>query len=276
MLNILEEYDLAGMGFGSTDHLHYQIEAKKLAFSDRARFYADPHFFDVPVETLLSHEYAARQRASILPDQAAREVTPDPSILRSGDTVYLCTADNEGNMVSFIQSNFWGMGSGVCPLGLGFGFQNRGTSFSLEPDHANAYAPGKRPFHTIIPAFMTKNGIPLCAFGVMGGDMQPQAHVQIVSNLVDFDMNLQEAGDAPRWQHHGDSEPTGGLMQDGGGVSLESGFAPESARGLAGRGHRIDNETGGFGGYQAIWRNPDTGVYAGASESRKDGQAGGY
>ena len=178
-------------------------------------------------------------------------------------------------MVSLIQSNFWGMGSGLCPPGLGFGFQNRGCSFSMDPGHANAYAPGKRPFHTIIPAFITKDGEPFCAFGVMGGDTQPQAHVQIVCNLVDFGMNLQEAGDAPRVVHTGDSTPVGDVMQDGGQVALESGFTKKVVDELIARGHQISDSQGIFGGYQAICRNPETGVYAGASESRKDGQAAG-
>lgn len=276
MLNILDGYKLADMGFGSTDHLHFMIEAKKQAFADRARCYADPHFFDVPVDALLKQEYAARQREAIHPRVAARSVVPDPEILRNGDTIYLATADAAGNMVSFIQSNYWGIGSGMCPPGMGFGLQNRGTAFSLDPEHANAYAPGKRPFHTIIPAFITREGTPVCAFGVMGGDMQPQAHAQIVANLLDFGMNLQEAGDAPRWLHHGDSTPDGIRMQDGGSVALERGFAWETVRGLIERGHKTVGELGGFGGYQAVWRDPRSGVYAGASESRKDGQAAGY
>jgi gamma-glutamyltranspeptidase/glutathione hydrolase len=276
MLNILEGYDLAGMGFGSADHIHCLVEAKKQAFADRASCYADLDFFQTPIAELLSAGHAERQRARISLQRAAREVPPDPAILRRGDTVYLCTADADGNMISFIQSNFHGMGSGVCPPGLGFGFQNRGTSFALDPDHANAYAPGKRPFHTIIPAFITREDRPLCAFGVMGGDTQPQAHAQIVCNLLDFGMRLQEAGDAPRILHSGDSEPTGAWMRDGGTVALESGFSWETIRELIRRGHRVQYDLGGFGGYQAIWRDPATRVYAGASESRKDGQAAGF
>lgn len=276
MLNILEGVPLAEMGFGSADHLHYLVEAKKLAFADRARCYADPDFFQAPLETLLSKAYAADQRRRIAPGRAARSVVPDPEILKRGDTVTLCTADQEGNMVSLIQSNYWGMGSGLCPTGLGFGFQNRGTAFALDPAHANAYAPGKRPFHTIIPAFLTRDGQPLCAFGVMGGDTQPQAHAQIVCNLVDFGMNLQEAGDAPRLVHTGDSDPCGGEMTDGGHVGLETDFSWETIRELMHRGHRLQHDLGNFGGYQAIARDPLTGVYAGASESRKDGQAAGY
>ena len=274
-LNILEGMDLRSMGFGSPDHIHAFAESKKHAFADRARCYADPQFFNVPVKELLSKAYAARQREQIDMTRAARAISPDPDILKQGDTVYLCAADADGNMVSLIQSNFWGMGSGLCPPGLGFGFQNRGTSFAMDPRHANAYAPSKRPFHTIIPAFITQDGQPLCAFGVMGGDTQPQAHVQIVTNLIDFNMNLQEAGDAPRMVHNGDSDPTGGTMTDGGNLALENGFDWETRRELMRRGHRLQEAFGDFGGYQAIWRDPGTGSYAGASESRKDGQAAG-
>ncbi|MFW6354287.1 MAG: gamma-glutamyltransferase [Verrucomicrobiota bacterium] len=276
MLNLLEAYDLAGMGSGSADYIHTLIEAKKLAYVDRARLYGDPAFSQIPLARLLSKTYADERRALIDPARAAREIPLDPAFFQKGDTVYLCTADAEGNMVSLIQSNYAGMGSGVCPPGLGFGFQNRGTAFTFEQGHPNAYAPGKRPFHTIIPAFMTKDGVPLMAFGVMGGDMQPQGHVQIVVNLLDFGMNLQEAGDAPRIYHTGSSEPTGETMTDGGWVGLERGLAPEVVRDLQLRGHRIREFFGPYGGYQAIWRDPATGVYTGASESRKDGQAAGF
>jgi gamma-glutamyltranspeptidase/glutathione hydrolase len=179
-------------------------------------------------------------------------------------------------MVSFIQSNYHGIGSGMCPPELGFGLQTRGCAFNMDPAHANAYAPAKRPFHTIIPAFITREGRPLCAFGVMGGDTQPQAHAQIVMNIIDFNMNLQEAGDAPRIVHSGDSDPTGGIMTDGGTVAIESGFPSETVEELQRRGHHVIHGSGEFGGYQAIWRDPGSGVYAGASESRKDGQAAGY
>jgi gamma-glutamyltranspeptidase/glutathione hydrolase len=276
ILNILEGFDISKMGFGSADTIHAFVEAKKQAFADRARSYADPHFFDVPLEKLLSKEYAAARRGQIRMDKAALSIVPDPEPLKKGDTIYLCTADSEGNMVSLIQSNYWGIGSGLCPPGLGFGFQNRGASFAMDAGHANAYAPAKRPFHTIIPAFITRHNEPLCAFGVMGGDTQPQAHAQVVCNLVDFAMGLQEAGDAPRILHSGDSDPRGGLMKDGGTLSLETGFSWEVIRSLMGRGHRIGGGLGQFGGYQAIWRDPATRVYAGASESRKDGQAAGY
>ncbi|MGH9390868.1 MAG: gamma-glutamyltransferase family protein, partial [Vicinamibacteria bacterium] len=221
ILNLLEGFDLRAMGFGSASHLHHFVEAKKLAFEDRARFYADPEFADVPVAELISKDYAARRRRLIADDEAALEYEPGDPALRTGDTIYLTTADREGNMVSLIQSNFRGMGSGLCPEGLGFGLQNRGELFSLEEGHANVYAPGKRPFHTIIPAFITREGRPYLSFGVMGGDTQPQMHAQIVTDLVDFDMSFQEAGDAPRILHSGSSEPTGGRMKDGGQVHLE-------------------------------------------------------
>ncbi len=277
MLNILEHFDLAAMGRNSTDFWHVMIEAKKLAYADRARHYADPAFADVPVEGLISKEYGARRAARIRMDRAARTVEPGDPRLERGDTTYLATADSSGMMVSLIQSNYTGFGSGHVIPELGFGLQNRGGLFSLEPGHPNVLAPGKRPFHTIIPAFMGRNGRPDTAFGVMGGDMQPQGHVQIVVNLVDFGMNLQEAGDAPRFHHGGSSEPTGTLMTDGGVVHLESGLPLEVRRGLLRRGHRIQEATGTlFGGYQAIRRDPVTGVLSGATESRKDGCAAGY
>lgn len=275
ILNILEGYPLSEWGFGSTEHIHHFLEAKKLAFEDRARFYADMDFAAVPVRGLISKEYAAERRKLIGP-RAARRLDAGNPALHDGDTIYLCTADGEGNMVSLIQSNYRGMGCGICPEGLGFGLQDRGELFSLEPGQANTYAPGKRPFHTIIPAFATRDGEPWLAFGVMGGGTQPQAHAQIIMNLVDFGMNLQEAGDAPRLLHTGSSQPTGTTMTDGGTAYLETGFAYEVVRTLSGMGHRIQVDVGSFGGYQAIMRDSDQGVYYGASESRKDGQAAGY
>ncbi|MFP5307914.1 MAG: gamma-glutamyltransferase family protein, partial [Gammaproteobacteria bacterium] len=274
MLNILEAYDLKAAGFGSPLHLHAFVEAKKLAFEDRAQYYADPAFNTLPVAGLISKAYAAERRKLIDPQRAASRYDAGNPALRDGDTIYLTTADRDGMMVSLIQSNYRGMGSGMCPTGLGFCLQDRGELFSLTPGHANVYAPGKRPFQTIIPAFITRDGEPWVSFGVMGGDIQPQGHVQIVLNLIDFGMNLQEAGDAPRIYHTGSSEPTGERMVDGGTVNLESGFAPESVRSLLEKGHRVGWDLGGYGGYQAILR--EAGVYYGASESRKDGQAAGY
>jgi gamma-glutamyltranspeptidase/glutathione hydrolase len=275
MLRILEGFDLAAAGFGSAESVHLMVEAKKLAFEDRAKHYADPAFAAAPVEGLLGEAYAARRRALIRRDRAATTLEPGDPRLAEGDTIYLTTADASGMMVSLIQSNYRGMGSGMAPPGLGFMLQDRGELFALDPSHANVYAPGKRPFQTIIPAFITKDGAPWAAFGVMGGDMQPQGHVQIVVNLLDFGMNLQEAGDAPRWHHGGSSEPTGERAEGGGTLALESGYAPEVARELALRGHVLRAPRGEtFGGYQAIARRGA--VWVGASESRKDGQAAGW
>ncbi len=274
ILNLLEPYDLSSMGFNSAEYIHTFVEAKKLAYEDRAKFYADMDFNDVPVDWLISKEYAAERGKMMVPDKAAKRY--DAGKLKDGDTIYLTTADEEGNMVSFIQSNFAGMGSGVIPGDLGFMFQNRGNLFTLEEGHFNQYEPGKRPFHTIIPAFVTKDGEPYMSFGVMGGDMQPQGHAQIIINMIDFGMNLQEAGDAPRIRHSGSSSPTGNIMKDGGVVQLETGFSYEVMRRLKQMGHSIEFSPGGYGGYQAILYDKTQGVFYGASESRKDGQAAGY
>ncbi|WP_137939658.1 gamma-glutamyltransferase [Chitinivorax sp. B] len=275
ILNILEGFDLKQAGFGSADHVHWLVEATKLAFADRARYYADPVFSKVPVEQLIDKGYATKRRRLIKPERAMAVVPPSNLALNQGDTVYLTTADAEGNMVSLIQSNYRGMGSGMAPDGLGFILQDRGQMFSMTPGHANVYAPGKRPFHTIIPAFITHDGKSWASFGVMGGAMQPQGHSQIVINLIDFGMNLQEAGDAPRIYWESAMEPTGGDMTDGGTVYLESGFPQATLRTLQERGHRLGGQHGAYGGYQAI-RRLDNGAWVGASESRKDGQAAGY
>ena len=261
--------------FGSAEYIHTFIEAKKLAYEDRARHYADMAFSNVPVSELISKEYAKRRNELIDPNRAARRY--DAGVLEHGNTIYLTVADKDGNMVSLIQSNFSGMGSGICPPGLGFSLQNRGNSFNIQDeDHPNYYEPGKRPFHTIIPAFITKDGNPYISFGLMGGAMQPQGHAQIVVNIVDFDMNLQEAGDAPRARHTGSSSPTGFQMTDGGTVILENGFDDEVIYELMRKGHRIGRSFRGFGGYQAIMYDAVRGVYFGATESRKDGIAAGY
>ena len=274
ILNILEGFDLAKMGFGSAEYIHLFTEAKKLAFEDRAKFYADPRFSAIPVAQLISKKYAVERRKLINPEKAGKIY--DPGKIEAGNTIYLTVADKYGNMVSLIQSNYRGMGSGMCPTGLGFVLQDRGEMFTLDEGHANAYAPGKRPFHTIIPGFITKNGKPWISFGVMGGDMQPQGHAQIVINLIDFKMNLQEAGDAPRIYHTGSSEPTGEQMTDGGILYLESGFRWEVIQKLLSMGHRVQWNLGGYGGYQAIMWDDKNKVWYGASESRKDGQAAGY
>jgi gamma-glutamyltranspeptidase / glutathione hydrolase len=277
MLTILEGYPLAAHPPGDPQALHWMIEAKKLAFEDRARYYADPAFGAQPVSGLLSKDYAAARRALIDDGRAARRIEAGHPPTQAGDTVYLCTADRDGNMVSLIQSNYRGMGCGVVVPGTGFGLQNRGEMFTMERGHANVYAPGKRPFQTIIPAFVLKDGAPWLAFGLMGGAMQPQGHVQVLVNLIDHGMNVQEAGDAPRWQHLGSTEPTGEALQPGGGfVELESGFPQATRRALLQAGHDVRAGDGGFGGYQAILRDPTTGFYHAASESRKDGHAAGF
>jgi gamma-glutamyltranspeptidase/glutathione hydrolase len=277
MLNILEGYDLKQYGFGSREHAHLFIEAKKLAFEDRAKYYADPAFGKIPIRELLAKPYAAKRRKLIDPTQAAKAYDFGDPRLNHGDTIYLTTADSAGNMVSLIQSVYLGFGSGVCPTGLGFALQNRGALFNLKEGEFNTYAPAKRPFQTIIPAFITRDGKPWISFGVMGGQMQPQGHVQIVMNLIDFGMGLQEAGDAPRIQHNGSSEVTGSTMVDGGQVSVEFGFPPEMERDLVKMGHKVGREKAAtFGGYQAILWDSTNRVYWGASESRKDGMAAGY
>jgi gamma-glutamyltranspeptidase/glutathione hydrolase len=274
ILNILEGFDIAAMGFGSSDYVHFFTEAKKLAFEDRAKYYADPVFALMPVSQLISKKYAAERRKLIDPEKAAKVY--ESGRIEAGNTIYLTVADKSGNMVSLIQSNYRGMGSGMCPTGLGFVLQDRGEMFTLEEGHNNMYAPGKRPFHTIIPAFITRNGKPWISFGVMGGDMQPQGHAQVVVNLIDFKMNLQEAGDAPRIHHIGSSEPTGQRMTDGGILLLESGFRTEVIQKLMSKGHTIQWDLGGYGGYQAIMWDDKNKVWFGASESRKDGMAAGY
>ncbi|HSC10301.1 MAG TPA: gamma-glutamyltransferase [Rhodanobacteraceae bacterium] len=278
ILNTLEGYDLKKYGFGSPEHVHLFVEAKKLAWEDRAHLYADPAFFKAPVEKLLSKDYAAEQRKKISMDHAMRSVEAGHAPLERGDTIYLTAADQWGNMVSLIQSNYRGMGSGMTPPGLGFILQDRGQLFVLKEGHPNSFEPGKRPFHTIIPSFITKDGKPWISFGVMGGGMQPQGHAQIVMNLIDFGMGLQEAGDAPRIQHEGDTEPEGQVtrMKDGGEVELETGFSYETIRALMEKGHHVTFADGPYGGYQAIMWDEKNGVWHGASEGRKDGQAAGY
>lgn len=274
ILNILEGYDLKSMGFGSEAYMHLFIEAKKLAFEDRAKYYSDPDFNDLPVDKLISKEYADERRKLINPNRAARSYPAGK--LGSGETIYLTTSDKEGNMVSLIQSNYLGIGSGMTPTGLGFVLQDRGSLFALDKNHMNVYEPGKRPFHTIIPAFVSKDGKPYFSFGVMGGAMQPQGHAQVLINIIDFGMNIQEAGDAPRINHMGSSQPTGSTMTGGGTVQLESGFDYEVVRELRKKGHDVVFSVGPYGGYQGIMWDEKNKVYFGASESRKDGQAAGY
>jgi len=278
MLNILENFDLKSMGYHSPDFIHLSIEAKKLAWADRAKYYTDPQFSKIPLELLTSKEYG-KQRANLIQmDKAAQTINPgerQPN-LEKGDTIYLTVADKNGMMVSLIQSNYMGLGSGLSPPKLGFGFQDRGQLFSMDKNAANVYAPGKRPFQTIIPAFATKDNIPFLSFGVMGGPMQPQGHVQILINMIDFGMDVQAAGDAARWYHWDDSEPSGESMKQGGKVSLEKSISPQVQEALKQRGHILAYTPGLFGGYQAIHWDPIHKVYHGASEMRKDGQAAGF
>ncbi len=274
MLNIMENFDVAEMGFGSPEYVHLFIEAKKLAFEDRAKYYSDPDFNDLPIEQLISKEYGKKRAELIDKNKAARSYPAGE--LEKGNTIYLTTADAEGNMVSLIQSNYLGLGSGMTPGKLGFILQDRGQLFALKEGHMNVYEPHKRPFHTIIPAFITKNGEPYISFGLMGGAMQPQGHVQIICNIIDFGMNLQEAGDAPRIIHTGSSQPTGEEMTDGGETALESGFPYLTIRELMSKGHKMGYVKGLYGGYQAIMWDGKNKVYYGASESRKDGQAAGF
>lgn len=280
-LNILEGFNLSEMGHNTADYLHVHVEAKKLAFADRAKYYADPDFVDVPVNGLISKTYAAERRKLINMTRAARVVdagTPaEHAQLFTGDTIYLTTADSNGMMVSLIQSNYEGFGSGLVVPGLGFALQDRGALFSLQDGAANVYAPGKRPFHTIIPGFAFKDGRPWLSFGVMGGNMQPQGHAQVLTNIIDFGMNIQEAGDAARYYHTGSSQPTGQVMNDGGEVELEAGVCPATREELRARGHTLYSGPNS-GGYQAIMLEYDGDIpyYLGASEMRKDGMAAGY
>jgi gamma-glutamyltranspeptidase/glutathione hydrolase len=273
-LRILEAYNLREMGFLSADSLHTQIEATRLAFADRAQFYGDPAFTHFDTRRLLTDEYTAQRRAMISPNRAMPP-PPHAELRIDGDTTYLTTADSDGMMVSLIQSNYRGMGSGLVPDGLGFMLQDRAELFSLQSGHPNVYAPGRRPFQTIIPAFALRDGQPWLSFGVMGGDMQPQGHVQIIVNLIDYDMDLQAAGDAARYRFYGGAEPTGDAPDGVGFVAMENGVPPQVRAALEERGHRIRPADGSFGGYQAIMRHP-SGFYEAATEMRKDGSAGGY
>jgi gamma-glutamyltranspeptidase/glutathione hydrolase len=275
MLNVLEHFDVASMKPNSAEHLHLFIEAKKLAFEDRAVYYADMDFADVPVRELISKEYAEQRVKLIDPERAAQSVKPG-RLKGSSDTVYLTTADKDGNMVSLIQSIYYPWGSGFVPDGMGFCLQNRGQLFSLDPDHFNKLEPHKRPFHTIIPAFVTKDGKPVFSFGVMGGDFQPQGQVQVLMNIIDFGMSPQQAGEQPRVRHHESSTPTGQKMVAGGSVSVERHISEDIKRKLASMGHKVRSGTGVFGGYQGIWRKSNPRRYFGGSDPRKDGCAIGY
>ncbi len=279
MLKILENFDLESMGHNSADYLHHLIEAKKIAYEDRGKYYADPAFADVPVEQLISDDYLLERSKLLNPDKASTSLDPGDPRAGRGGTIYLTVADSDGNMISLIQSNYAGFGSGFVPEKLGFSFQDRGSCFSLEPDHPNAFAPGKRPFHTIIPGFITKDDKPYMAFGVMGGAMQPQGHVQVMLNHILFGMDIQESGDAARFRHEGSTQPFGTFrpMTNGGCIALESGVSAEVVAELKARGHIIC-EPGWvhYGGYQAVMWDEENQVYWGGTESRVDGQAAGY
>lgn len=276
MLNLLEPHDLKKIGFNSPEYWHLWIEAKKVAFADRASHYADPAFAKVPVRELASKAYAKTRQPLIKPDQVLQDVPPGDPKLGQSDTTYLCVVDKDRNCVSLIQSNYNGFGSGLVPPDLGFGIQNRGNLFSLDKNHPNTLEPGKRPFHTIIPAMALKDGKPWLVFGVMGGDMQPQGHTQVLINLVDFGMDLQAAGEAPRMEHVGSATPTGKPANGSGTVQIERGMPPQVIDGLKKLGHKVQEIRINGGGYQAILLDPKTGVLQGASEHRKDGMAAGY
>ena len=277
MLNILEGFDFSKIEYGSAEHIHLFVEAKKLAYEDRAKYYADPGFAKIPVTKLISKQYAAERRKLIQPQQASTDFTAGDAALKDGETVYLTVADSAGNMISLIQSNYSAFGSGMVPDGLGFVLQNRGRLFTLEEGKNNSYAPHKRPFHTIIPAFVTKDDKPYISFGVMGGGFQPLGQVEVLMNMIDFGMNEQEAGDAPRIDHQGSSEPTGVQSNGVGTIYLESGFSYETIRTLTQWGHKVSYQVpGSYGGYQCIRYDATNKVYYGASDPRKDGMAAGY
>ncbi len=276
ILNVLENHDVASMGHGSADFIHLFTEAKKLAFADRARYYADPAFEDLPTEALISRQYGIEQNKRINMQRAAEDVPAGDPRLQQGDTVYLTVIDKDRNCCSFIQSNYFGFGSKVTPADVGFAMQNRGALFALDDEHLNRLEPGKRPFHTIIPAMVTHDGNPFFCFGVMGGDMQPQGHVQVLVNLIDFKMNVQAAGDAARVRHVGSATPTGLEASGVGVINVESGIREAVIEELISRGHQVQRSEGGFGGYQGILIDPVNGVLHGGTESRKDGAAAGY
>jgi gamma-glutamyltranspeptidase/glutathione hydrolase len=277
MLNILEGFDFSKIEFGSPEHIHLFVEAKKLAYEDRAKYYADPDFAKIPVNELISKKYADERRKLIQMHHASDDFSAGDANLKTGETIYLTVADSAGNMVSFIQSNFQAFGSGVVPDSLGFVLQDRGKLFNLEEGYNNTYAPHKRPFHTIIPAFVTKDDKPYMSFGVMGGSFQPEGQVEVLMNMIDFGMNAQEAGDAPRIDHQGSSEPTGTKSVGVGTIYLESGFPFETIRTLMQWGHKVSYQIpGSYGGYQCIRYDAEHKVYYGASDARKDGMAAGY
>jgi len=277
MLNLLEPYDVKKMGRGSAEYLHLLTEAKKLAYADRAKFYADPDFGKLPTTELISKPYAERRGKLIDPNRAATKILAGDPQLAHGDTIYLTVVDKDRNCCSMIQSIYYGWGSQVAPGDVGFCMQNRGALFSLDPQHLNRLEPHKRPFHTIIPAMATKDGKPWLSFGVMGGDFQPQGHVQVLVNMIDFGLNVQAAGDAARLRHSGSASPEGSGGPSGAGtVTVESGISDEAIAALRAKGHNVNRGRGGYGGYQAIMIDWKHGTLLGGTESRKDGCAAGY
>ncbi len=275
ILNLLEHFDFGELEPNSAEHLHLLLEAKRLAFEDRARFFADPDFAEIPTDWLISKDYAAQRVKLIDPMVASRRIGPgDPDL--DSDTIYMTCADSAGNMISLIQSNYSGWGSTICPDGVGFAMQNRGQSFSLDPEHVNRLEPHKRPFHTIIPGFVTEDGRPLLSFGVKGGSFQPHGQVQVLMNMLDFGMSPQQAGDQPRIDHIGGPDPAAGQSTDGGTTYFEHGFDDNVKLRLAEMGHQLGSEIVNPGVYQAIWRNDDPLIYFGGSDPRMDGAALGY
>ena len=279
MLSILKNVDFTQWERGSPEVMHYMVEAKRLAFADMAASFTDPDFAEIPLKQLISDEYGKQQFQRIHPKQAANDYGPSEVLLEGeGDTTYLTVADASGMMVSLIQSNYRGMGSGLVPDGLGFMLQDRGELFALTEGHPNVYASGKRPFHTIIPAFLMQGDRPVMSFGLMGGGMQPQGHVQVLINWLVYGMDIQAAGDAARFLHDGGASPTDTTYEGYGVLYVEPGVAQSTVGRLRAMGHRVEyNDAGAmFGGYQAIYRNPETGVYSGATEMRKDGTVTAY
>ncbi len=276
MLNMLKKFNLNEYQHNSKEYLHLLVEVKKLAYEVLAKFCADQRFSKIPLDKILSSAFSENLLKYYSPDSVLKEITGIDSTIRDADTVYLTVVDAERNVVSLIQSNYSGFGSGIVPEGTGFCLQNRGALFSLEPDQPNTIAPRKRPFHTIIPAMVMQNNLPVFSFGVMGGDMQPQGHLQILLNIIEFKMNLQEAADAPRFYHTASSDSRGEKMRNGGILFLESGINYEAARELVKLGHTVQLNVGGFGGFQGIWIDWKRNIIFGASESRKDGSALGY
>ena len=274
MLNILETNDIKSMGFGSKALIHLLIETKKLVSEDVSEQLGDPAFVNVAISKLISKAFAAERAKLINKEKAGKSV--NTAFFEQGNSVFLTVADAEGNMVGLMQSNYRGMGSGLTPENLGFVLQNSAAAFTLQANHPNVYAAGKRPLLNNTPSFVTKDGSPWLCFGWMDGQLQSQSQLQFLVNVIDFGMNLQEAGDAPMVCHETPVERVSTSTAESGWVNMDSGFNYEIIRGLMKMGHRVKFETGNYGGFQAIMRDPISGIYFGASESKKNGQAAGY